>query len=60
MLTFDIVCHRPHHEVPQEDEARPACPRNPHAANIPLQPQTFRHQEGDRPARREGVLGTSG
>ena len=45
LLTYNLVCHRPYHEVAQEDEARITRPRNPNAAHLPLQPQARGYQE---------------
>jgi cullin 1 len=55
-----LVCHRPHHEVSQADEAQPARRRDYPADQVPLQPQGCRHQEVYRHPAREGVSGTVG
>ncbi len=58
-LTNALVRHRPHHEVAQADEARPARRRDHPADQEPLQPQDPGHQEVHRHPAREGVPGAS-
>lgn len=50
-----IVCHCPHHEIPQEDEARPACARGHPASQVSLPSQDPRYQEEHRNSHGEGL-----
>ena len=48
MLIIVTVCHRPYHEIPQENEARRPCPGNDYADQVALHSQDSRHQEEHR------------
>jgi cullin 1 len=48
ILTVLSVGYRPHHEVSQDHEARPACLRDHSADQVPLLAQGQRHQEVHR------------
>jgi len=52
---YPTVCHCPHYEISQEDEARPARSGNNLPNQIPLRPQNPRHKEINRSAHRKGV-----
>ena len=54
------VCHRAHHEVPQEDEAPATRLRDHPADQEPLYAPYSRHQEMHRHPAGEGVPGASG
>lgn len=60
MLTLFTVGHRPHHEVSQDHEARPACVRDDPTDQIPLLAEGQRYQEVHRHPPREGIPGASG
>jgi cullin 1 len=50
-----IVCHRPHHEVSQEDEARAAGERSHSTSQVPLPAQGSGYQEEHRSIDGEGL-----
>lgn len=55
ILIFFSVCHRPYHEVPQEDEARAAGERSHSASQVPLPAQGPGYQEEYRSIDGEGL-----
>jgi cullin 1 len=57
ILTSFLVCYRPHYEVSQDHEARPAGLRNHPADQVSLLSQGQRHQEVHRHLARKGVPG---